>query len=32
MVVKVLVTQKGLEFIAKMFEIVKSPHKMAAIQ
>lgn len=32
MVVKVLVTQKGLEFIAKMFEVVKSSKQLASIQ
>lgn len=32
MVVKVLVTQKGLEFIARMFEAVKPAKKLAPIQ
>ena len=32
MVVKVLVTQKGLEFIAKMFKVVKSSKQLASIQ
>ena len=31
MVVKVLVTQKGLDFIAKIFDVVKHPKQMAMI-
>lgn len=32
MVVKVLVTQRGLEFIAKMFEVIKTNKRIAVIQ
>lgn len=31
MVVKVLVTQKGLDFIAKLFEVIKTPKQLAKI-
>ena len=31
MVVKVLVTQKGLDFIAKLFEVIKQPKQMAMV-
>lgn len=31
-VIKVLVTQKGLDFLARQFEVVQTPKKMAAIR
>lgn len=31
-VCKVLVTQKGLDFLARVFEVVQSPKKVAALR
>lgn len=31
-VIKVLVTQKGLDFLARQFEVVQTPKKMAPIK